>query len=102
MKKLLIYLTISLLSGLAVWFVAVPSKHDRAIKAFEVAQVGDSQTIIRGWIGEPKFSETLNKEDSAKHHDAITGESYSFFLVRYVFYYDSSLKLRDKVYLTSE
>lgn len=102
MKKLLMYLSISSLSGFAVWLLAVPSKYDRAMKAFEVAQVGDSQTIIQGWIGEPRFSETLNKENSTKHHDAITGESYSFFLVRYVFYYDSSRKLRDKVYLASE
>ena len=102
MKKFVTYLSIVLLSCFSVWFIAVPSKQDRAVKAFEVAQVGDSQKIIQGWLGAPSFTERLEKKDSGFHHEAIIGESYSFFLVRYIFYYDASLRLRDKAKLTSE
>ena len=88
------------LAALAGWWFLVPSKHDKVMAAFESAQVGDSRQIIRGWIGSPSRTEVTGKGLSVK--EGLICESYSFFLTRYGFFYDSNGRLADKYMFTSE
>ncbi len=101
MKKIRNYLLLAAIAGCAIWILLVLSKHARVVDAYAVAQVGDSRKTIRAWVGTPSFSE-VPKEKETKYPHAVSSDSYSYLLVRYIFYYDSSEKLIDKIVLSSE
>jgi hypothetical protein len=102
MKRWRLPLLAALLSGSLVWFFATPSKHDRAIRAYETAQVGDSRAIIEGLVGRPSSAKAPDKSEMEQFPSATICDSYSFFLVRYAFYFDANNKLVAKYMFTSE
>jgi hypothetical protein len=92
----------AVLSGSLVWFFATPSRHDRAVRTYETAQVGDSRAIIEGFVGPPSSARPPDRSESEQFPTAKTCDSYSFFLVRYAFYFDGNDKLVSKYMFTSE
>jgi hypothetical protein len=102
LKRWRLQVLTAVLSGSLVWFFATPSKHDRAIRAYEAAQVGDSRAIIEGFVGPPSSARPPDRSESEQFPTATTCDSYSFFLVRYAFYFDASNKLVSKYMFTSE
>jgi hypothetical protein len=102
MKRWRLPLFAALLSGSVVWFFAAPSKHDRAVRAYETAQIGDSREIIEGFVGPPSSVKAPDRSELEQFPTATTCDSYAFFLVRYAFYFDASNKLVSKYMFTSE
>ena len=102
MKRWRLPIVAAMISGSLVWFFATPSKHDRAFQAFEAAQIGDSRAIIEGWIGRPSSATLPDKSEKEQYPSATVCDSYSFFLVRYAFYFDANNKLASKYMFTSE
>ena len=100
MKKIALFILLSALPAFGVWWFAVPSKHDRVVEVFDVAQVGDSRKIVQGLIGAPSQTGISGKGQIMK--EGLAEESYTFFLVRYAFYYDADGRLADKYMFTSE
>jgi hypothetical protein len=100
MKKIALLILSSALPAFAVWWFAVPSRHDRVMEVFDVAQVGDSRKIIHGLIGAPSHTEISGKGRTVK--EGLVEESYQFFLARYAFYYDTDGRLSDKYKFLSE
>jgi hypothetical protein len=92
----------AVLSGSLVWFFATPSRHDRAVRAYETAQVGDSRAIVEEFIGRPSSAKPPDRSENEQFPTATTCDSYSFFLVRYAFYFDANDKLVSKYMFTSE
>jgi hypothetical protein len=92
----------AIISGLLVWFFATPSKHDRAVRAYETAQIGGSRAIVEAFVGSPSSAKPPDRSESEQFPTAARCDSYSFFLVRYAFYFDASDKLVSKYMFTSE
>lgn len=84
----------------AVWWFAVPSKYDKASEVFAAAQPGDSRKFVRGLLGSPSRVEIEGKYGPSKA--GLTEDSYSFFLVRFAFYYDADGRLTKKYAFQSE
>src|SRR5690606_19938333 len=100
MKKIALLILLSILPAFAVWWFAVPSRHDRVTEVFDAVQVGDSRKMVQGLIGTPSHIEISGKGRTVK--EGLVEEIYQFFLARYAFYYDAEGRLSDKYTFLSE